>query len=117
MSSINKNHSSYIRANLIVSGIFESGMIDDWTNEKLSIVSHNTYTKRPATVEEIAKAIIFCCSNGYLAGSTINLTNGQIKLIYYAIGAKKTRIYFEGFDLAGKSSVISELSKVIPSYN
>ena len=79
MSSINKNHSSYIRANLIVSGIFESGMIDDWTNEKLSIVSHNTYTKRPATVEEIAQAIIFCCSNGYLAGSTINLTNGQIK--------------------------------------
>lgn len=79
MNTLNAQYCSNIRVNMILPGAIESGMTDDWSNEKKSRIAQTTYQKRLANIDEIANAIIFCTQNTYLSGATINMTSGGVK--------------------------------------
>jgi NAD(P)-dependent dehydrogenase (short-subunit alcohol dehydrogenase family) len=79
MSSLNANYSPSIRVNMVLPGAIESGMTQDWSNEKKIKISQTTYQKRLANIDEIANAINFCIQNTYLSGATINMTSGGVK--------------------------------------
>jgi NAD(P)-dependent dehydrogenase (short-subunit alcohol dehydrogenase family) len=79
MNTLNIQYCPNIRVNMILPGAIESGMTDDWSNEKKSRIAQTTYQKRLANIDEIANSIIFCTQNTYLSGSTINMTSGGVK--------------------------------------
>jgi NAD(P)-dependent dehydrogenase (short-subunit alcohol dehydrogenase family) len=79
MSVLNNKYSPYVRANMVLPGAFESGMTDDWNDEKKVKISETTYQNRLATRDEIVHSILFCVENTYLSGVTINMTSGGIR--------------------------------------
>jgi NAD(P)-dependent dehydrogenase (short-subunit alcohol dehydrogenase family) len=78
MNSINTSFAPSIRTNIVLPGVFEGGMIHDWSAKKRKKVSEQTYVKRIASASEITDAIMFCIRNEYVAGSVINMTSGQV---------------------------------------
>jgi 3-oxoacyl-[acyl-carrier protein] reductase len=79
MNGLNNQYSPNVRTNMIFPGAFESGMTDDWSEEKVAKIAETTYQNRLASVDEILNSILFCVKNTYLSGATINMTSGGIK--------------------------------------
>ena len=79
MNTLSKEYSPNVRINMVLPGAFESGMTEDWNNDKKVKISSATYQKRLANATEIVNAIIFCTENQYLSGATINMTSGGVK--------------------------------------
>jgi NAD(P)-dependent dehydrogenase (short-subunit alcohol dehydrogenase family) len=79
INTINHRFSPNIRANMILPGAFESGMTEDWSEEKKQIISKNLNAKRLATIREVVDSILFCINNQYLSEVILNMTSGSIK--------------------------------------
>lgn len=80
MNSVNAQYSPNVRVNMVLPGAIESGMTEDWGEEKKSKISQTTYQNRLASADEIVNAIIFCAQNTYLSGVIINMTSGVVKI-------------------------------------
>jgi 3-oxoacyl-[acyl-carrier protein] reductase len=80
MHGLNRKYGDHTRTNLVVPGVFEGGMIADWSDTKRASVSSDTYANRFATSREIAQALLFCAQNEYVADSVINMTSGAVDI-------------------------------------
>lgn len=78
MHGLNKTYGDTTRTNMVVPGAFEGGMTADWSADKRSAIGAGTHAKRIATSHEIARALLFCAQNDYVADSIINMTSGVV---------------------------------------
>ncbi len=81
MNSLNYNYGEYIRTNLIIPSVFESKMIEDWSEEKKDSVAKGFTAKRLVNTKEIVSSIEFCMKNKYLLGSILNLSSGKVLFV------------------------------------
>ena len=79
MNSLNSSYGNDVRTNIILPGAFSSGMISDWSEEKVRRISSKTYANRVAEPREIADSILFLMENEYMCGSVLNITSGQVR--------------------------------------
>ena len=79
MNSLNSSYGDDVRTNIVLPGAFSSGMISDWSEEKVRRVSSKAYANRVAEPREIAESILFLMENEYMCGSVLNITSGQVR--------------------------------------
>jgi 3-oxoacyl-[acyl-carrier protein] reductase len=70
----------YVRVNTVALGNVQTEWVKELTKEELVIASSENLIKRFGTVEEIAKVIIFLCSDesGFINGQTLVLDGGSV---------------------------------------
>ncbi|MDO4612259.1 MAG: SDR family oxidoreductase [Candidatus Saccharibacteria bacterium] len=80
LHTINRDFAKKVRINLIVPSAFESGMTDDWSEEKKKAIGESNSIGRLGYSSEIADAIKFAIDNKFLTGAMINMTGGLVNI-------------------------------------
>ncbi len=78
LHTIAKDFKGRVRINIILPSAFESGMIEDWNDEKRSKVAENNFIGRLGTTDDMAEAVLFTVKNKFITNSVINMSGGTI---------------------------------------